>query len=161
MSATAQQQVALGGRCDGKRECLVVGVVQCHEAKALQDGIGRDLPRMQHLRHAVHRARKRLERDLNQIAFGKRFGQLQKAAIHRYGLDSCFRALSVFQFDKCRSEISKLDSRRTVGRVRLGEVGHSSTTMSQTVTATQITKDHRMAFAHSDPYFAEPHGMQG
>jgi hypothetical protein len=147
MSVLAEEQVALGGRCDGKGECLVVGVVQCHEAKTLKNGTGRDLPRMQHLRHAVNRARKCLERDLNQIAFGKRFGQLQEAAIHRNSLDSSFRVLSIIQFDQCGSKISKLDSRRAVGRVRLGEVGHSSTTMSRAVTAIQITKDRQTQMA--------------
>jgi len=96
---------------------------------------------MQHLRHAMHWARKRLEGDFDEIAFLEGRGQLQEAAVHRNCLDTSFGVLSVFQFHEGRSEISELDSRRPMGRVRLGEVGHSGTTMSYIAKVKQITKD--------------------
>jgi hypothetical protein len=141
MAASAEEVISVNRGVHSEGQGAVVRVIQRHKAECLQDGVCRDLPRMQHLRHATHRAGCGLERDLDQITFLDRLGQLQEAAIHGNDLEFGFGTLAVFQLHKGRSKVSELNSRRAVMGMRLGELGHSSATISQGLPEGQITKD--------------------
>ena len=54
--AMAEEAISLDRGVHGKGQRAVVHVIQCDKAKCLQNRVCRDLPRMQHFRHAMHRA---------------------------------------------------------------------------------------------------------
>jgi hypothetical protein len=103
----------------------MVIITQCNEPEWLQDAIGGHAGGREHLSHALHPPALNVEGDLNEVAFGERFGQMQEAAGDGNALESAFCALAIFQHDQSRNGSSELNAGRAPLRVYLGEVGHS------------------------------------
>jgi hypothetical protein len=117
-------EIAVNPGVENRAQRALIVVLKRDEAEWLQNSVLRFARRLQDLRHAFHRARFRLEGDLDQIALLQGSGQSQHAASLGNGLQFRARAASVVELDDDRDCAAKLNSLRPILRVSLGEVCH-------------------------------------
>src|SRR5580692_308270 len=106
LTGPKSQEVLVRARVQGAAQRALILVLERNKAEWLQDfsrlsGF-RFVRWRQDLRHAFHRARFRLESDLDQIALLQGSGKSQHAAGLGNGLQLCARTPSVIQLDDHR-----------------------------------------------------------
>ncbi len=119
-----EQHISLGRRIHSEAQILVIVIIERNKPKCLDDRLCRNLSRVQHLGHAVHRAILSLERHFDKITFLECSRHVQKAAGQRNSLQPGFCAVAVIQLYKRKNGLAKLNARGTVLRIGLGEMGH-------------------------------------
>src|SRR6516162_2117553 len=103
----------------------MIVIAQRNEAERLQNTVGRLTCRWQHFRHANHGTNLGLEADFDEVALAHWLGQLEQSAGYRDGKEFRSRALTIVKPDCSQHSTAELHPGRALGRVRLGEMGHS------------------------------------
>jgi len=90
------EQAAIIYMVERSSQAPVIVILERHEAEWLQHTVARLPHRRENFGHASHRARLRLECDLDEIAFSERMWNLQQPARRGYGLKSSFSVPAIF-----------------------------------------------------------------
>src|SRR5215471_7859544 len=103
----------------------MVVIAKGNKPERLQTGALEFAHRLQHFRHAMDRARTRVERDLHEITGREFLRHLKQAAVDRDGLKLRSRLLPAFRMYRGSYGTVQLNARRTFSGIDVGEVSHS------------------------------------
>ena len=107
----------------------MVVILERDKTERLQDAVRGLSRRAEDFGHAVHRARFGLKGNFYKVALRELMRQPQQPTRGRNGLEFCSGAAAVFHPNRSQDRVAQLDPGRAPRRVRLGEMGHKTTSL--------------------------------